>query len=81
MALSPTIASDSIKESYKAFVTVDEAGLATGMPQVGDFPSLWANAYDAYASAGIVISAINEGDEKALLRRLCVAQQATQAKQ
>lgn len=32
MALSPTIASDSIKESYKAFVTVDEAGLATGMP-------------------------------------------------
>lgn len=28
MALSPTIASDSIKESYKAFVTVDESRLS-----------------------------------------------------
>lgn len=61
MALNPSFAATGITEGYKLFSAIGDDGITTGQPSAGDYPSLFATAYDNYAAQGIVLGADNSG--------------------
>ena len=61
MALNPSVAALGIEDGYKPFAAIGDDGKTTGNPSAGDYPNLFATAYDNYAAQGVVPGAENSG--------------------
>lgn len=67
MALNPAFAATALTAAYKPFAAIGDDGLATGQPSTGDYPNLFATAYDNYAAQGVVLGADNSGRSPIIL--------------
>lgn len=61
MALTPSVAALGMTSGYKIFAAIGDDGITTGTPSTGDYPNLFATAYDNYAAQGVVLGADNSG--------------------
>lgn len=78
--LNPQTAASGIATGYLYAAGLDEDGNpildANGepiYPDNPDFPGAFANAYDAYAGAGVVAGAVNSGGQAAILKAAVAA--------